>query len=199
MQPDPTVHIVDDEESVRRSLALLLRGEGHAVQTHSSVATALDAIDPRSTGCVLTDVKMDGESGLDLLHALKSKGASLPVIVMTGHADVSLAVSAMKQGAADFIEKPFPPDSLIATLNAVLCREETETEMLRRRFSLLTTRERQVLKHLLRGATNKMIAQRLELSPRTVEIYRAKLMLKMQAGSLPELVQMAIAGGFEGD
>ncbi|MBE7218430.1 MAG: response regulator [Caulobacteraceae bacterium] len=197
MEAKPTVHIIDDELSVRRSLGLLLLAEGFAVRTHESADDALADRAALSSGCIVTDVRMPGLSGLDLIAALRSAGIASPVIVMTGHADVGLAVSAMKAGALDFIEKPFEPEALVELVASALrtAAPPDDTQEVKRRFAQLSNRERQVFFRLVEGDTSKMIANTLDLSPRTVEIYRGKVMLKMQAGSLSDIVRMALKSG----
>jgi two-component system response regulator FixJ len=153
------------------------------------------------SGCILTDVRMPGIDGIAFLRHLKERGIALPVIVMTGHADVPLAVEAMKEGAIDFIEKPFDDDLLLAAIRTALKRQEQSAERdaqwneVRARLETLSERERQVLEGLVAGKANKVIAYDLTISPRTVEIYRANVMAKMQAGSLSELVRMALLAG----
>ncbi|MGX9984184.1 response regulator FixJ [Methylobacterium fujisawaense] len=205
MSTDAPVHIVDDDLAVRQSLAFLLATDGLAVQVHDS-ATAFLAAGTDRVGCIVTDVRMPDIDGVELLHRLRQRGRMPPVIVMTGHADVALAVEAMKAGAVDFIEKPFDDDVLLASIRSALARadrartRDAEGEAVRARLAALSERERQVLEGLVAGKANKVIGLNLGISPRTVEIYRANVMSKMQAGSLSELVRMAlIAESLEGD
>ena len=193
---DTVVHIVDDEEVVRNSLAFLLSGAGFAVRVHES-ATEFLAIAPHiSNGCLITDLRMPDMSGVELLRRLRESGFMLPAIVITGHGDVQMAVEAMKNGAIDFIEKPFSDEVLIESISGAASRaaervhSDTALEAARRRVASLSERERQVLKGVVAGQPNKTIAFELGISPRTVEVYRAGLMGKMQARSLPELVRM---------
>jgi two-component system, LuxR family, response regulator FixJ len=201
MTTEPDVHVIDDDEAVRESLDFLLRSAGLSVRTYDSAATFLDAAPKIAAGCIITDVRMPGLSGIDLLRRLQEMQIGLPVIVITGHGDVPLAVEAMKCGAVDFLEKPFDDDVLLASVRSALNRSEesaaieSERAEIRARIAALTQRERDVLEGLVAGHPNKIIAFRLEISPRTVEIYRANLMTKMKAGSLSELVRMALVVG----
>lgn len=195
---DTVVHIVDDEEAVRNSLAFLLSGAGFAVRVHES-ATQFLAIAPEITnGCLITDLRMPDMDGVELLRRLRAADAMLPAIVVTGHGDVQMAVEAMKNGAIDFIEKPFSDDVLIDSISRAASRaaERVQTEAaldaVRQRIALLSDRERQVLKGVVAGQANKTIALDLGISPRTVEVYRAGLMGKMQARNLPDLVRMVM-------
>jgi two-component system response regulator FixJ len=195
-----TVHVIDDDEAVRDSLAFLLTTAGFDVRTHAS-ATDFLALGPEvEFGCIVTDVRMPGLSGLDLLKAIRQRDPPLPVVVITGHADVALAVEAMKLGAVDFIEKPFDDDLLIEALEAARNRlgsGSTGRQGLRsvvvERIATLSERERQVLDGLVAGKANKVIAGDLGISPRTVEVYRANVMTKMAARSLSDLVRQALA------
>jgi two-component system, LuxR family, response regulator FixJ len=201
MTTEPDVHVIDDDEAVRESLDFLLRSAGLSVRTYDSAASFLDAAPKIAAGCIITDVRMPGLSGIDLLRRLQEMQIGLPVIVITGHGDVPLAVEAMKCGAVDFLEKPFDDDVLLASVRSALNRSEesaaieSERAEIRARIAALTQRERDVLEGLVAGHPNKIIAFRLEISPRTVEIYRANLMTKMKAGSLSELVRMALVVG----
>ncbi len=195
------VHVIDDDDAVRESLAFLLESAGLVVSQHVSAAAFLRAGVPLDHGCVVTDVRMPDMSGVELLKELKDRGAGLSVIVMTGHGDVPLAVEAMKLGAADFLEKPFDDTAILSAVRACLNRsaetgraDEARVEVTRR-LGALSQRERQVLECLVAGLANKTIAYDLGISPRTVEVYRANVMTKMQAGSLPELVRMALMAG----
>jgi two-component system, LuxR family, response regulator FixJ len=201
MTADPDVHVIDDDEAVRESIDFLLRSAGLSVRTYDSATSFLDAAPRITAGCIITDVRMPGLSGIDLLGRLQEMQIGLPVIVITGHGDVPLAVEAMKCGAVDFLEKPFDDDVLLASVRAALDRSEesvaveAERAEIRARIAALTQRERDVLEGLVAGHPNKIIAFKLEISPRTVEIYRANLMTKMKAGSLSELVRMALVVG----
>jgi two-component system, LuxR family, response regulator FixJ len=193
------VHIIDDDDAVRDSLALLLGSAGIAVQTHDSATRFLAAAPGLGAGCVLTDVRMPDLDGLALQRRLTEAGVTLPVIVMTGHADVPIAVAALKAGALDFLEKPFDDERLIAAVNAALAasrdaqRQAAATADTVARIAGLTPREREVLDLLVAGHPNKVIAYDLGTSPRTVEVHRARVMEKMGAHSLAELVRMVIA------
>ncbi|MDQ4136676.1 MAG: response regulator FixJ [Pseudomonadota bacterium] len=201
MAGDAVVHVVDDDVAVRQSLSFLLASDGLPVRLHDSAVAFLDAVTEAPTGCIVTDVRMPGIDGIEFLRRLRARGIALPVIVMTGHADVPLAVEAMKQGAVDFIEKPFDDDLFLAAVRAALQRQEQNAHRTAQRaevlarFESLSERERQVLDGLVAGKANKVIAHDLGISPRTVEIYRANVMTKTQAGSLSELVRMALLAG----
>jgi two-component system response regulator FixJ len=197
--PEPTVHIVDDEASVRESLAMLLRSVGLATKTFPSGTAFLDAWSPELDGCLIADVRMPGLSGLELQEALRGRGSTLPVIIITGHGDIAMAVRAMKAGAADFIEKPFNEQVLIDAVNRALASRPAGGQAgearaaVEARVATLTPREREVMLLVAEGRPNKVVATRLGLSTRTVEVHRAKVMEKMQARSLADLVRMAIA------
>jgi two-component system response regulator FixJ len=193
--------VIDDDEAVRDSLAFLLRANEIEVQTYESGTVFLTGAAGLKAGCVVTDVRMPEISGIELLRRLKELKVLLPVIVITGHGDVPLAVEAMKFGAADFLEKPFDDDILLAAVRAALNRQDSEGKRQAERTAIddrlaaLSNREREVLEGLVAGRANKQIAFDLGISPRTVEIYRANLMTKMQAASLSELVRMALTAG----
>jgi two-component system response regulator FixJ len=201
MPPNSLVHVIDDDDAVRESLEFLLRTAKIDVRTYESATAFLNTVSDGTTGCIVTDVRMPGISGVDLLRRLKARGSTMPVIVMTGHGDIQLAVEAMKIGAADFLEKPFDDEVLLASVRAALSRlemgtqRESERADLNNRLAALSAREREVLEGLVAGKANKVIAFDLGISPRTVEIYRAHVMTKMNAGSLSELVRMALIAG----
>lgn len=192
------VHVIDDDDALRDSLSFLFESAEIPVATYPSAMAFLEALPGIAAGCVVTDIRMPEMSGMELLRHLKDRGSALQVIVMTGHGDVPLAVEAMRLGAADFIEKPFDDEVLIAAVRSAVARQlEAEQDLaakgeIRRKIESLSTRERQVLDGLVAGNPNKRIAYELGISPRTVEIYRANLMTKMQAGSLSELVRMVL-------
>jgi two-component system, LuxR family, response regulator FixJ len=192
------VHIIDDDQALRESLAFLLRTAKLEVKSFDSAKAFLDILPDASLGCVITDVRMPDMSGIDLLRRLKELKVDAPVIVITGHGDITLAVEAMKIGAADFFEKPFNDDLLLASVGAALRDQEGQTKRyaeraeIEHRLSTLSPREKDVLAGLVEGRANKQIAFDLGISPRTVEIYRANLMNKMQADSLSDLVRMAL-------
>ncbi len=198
MLPDPVVHLIDDDEAVRQSLAFLLTSAGFAIRTYASATAFLDALMAVQPGCIVTDVRMPGLSGLDLQRELISRRIGLPVIVMTGHGDVKLAVEAMKAGAVDFIEKPFQDDTLIAAIRTAFdsyardAQQSNVANAVGARLKTLTPREREVLDGLIAGRPNKTIAYDLNISARTVEVHRANLMTKMGAASLSELVRMVL-------
>jgi two-component system response regulator FixJ len=195
------VHVVDDDEAMRQSMAFLLRTANIQVQTYETATDFLNALSQTKPGCVVTDVRMPGMSGIELLQRLRNLKVSMPVIVITGHGDVPLAVEAMKGGAVDFIEKPFDDEVLLGAVRAALSANATDSERqtlkatITGRLASLSNREREVLEGLVAGNPNKTIAIDLGISPRTVEIYRANVMTKMEAGSLSDLVRMALVGG----
>lgn len=197
------VYIVDDEAPIRDSLAMLLRSVGLASRAFPDARSFLAQFEPRPRTCLIVDVRMPGMSGLELQESLGSRGAALPVIIITGHGDVAMAVRAMKNGAADFLEKPFNDQVLLDAVQRVLgdaaepagLAETIQREQVGARLAQLTPREREVMELVAEGRPNKVVATRLGLSTRTVEVHRAKVMEKMQAGSLADLVRMAIAAG----
>lgn len=201
MQPDAMVHIIDDDAAVRDSLAFLLQSIRIAATVHESGTAFLAKLTNEQTGCIITDIRMPDISGIDLLRRVKELKVPMPVIVITGHGDVPLAVEAMKLGAFEFLEKPFDDEAIIAAVRLALDRSKqsgkasADRAELKGRLASLSSREREVLDGLIAGHANKVIASDLAISPRTVEIYRANVMTKMQAGSLSELVRMAITAG----
>lgn len=197
MKNETVVHVIDDDSAVRDSIAFLLETADLRVCTHESAVAFLAASD-RAPGCVITDVRMPEMTGIELARRLRDSGSREPVIIITGHADVPLAIEAMHAGVADFIEKPFDDELLLAAIQRVVDKagEAASAEVQRRelaaRFESLSGRERDVLKGLVEGHANKVIAYDLDISPRTVEVYRANLMSKMQAANLSELVRMVM-------
>lgn len=198
MSDEPLVHVIDDDDAVRESLDFLLSTAAFAVRTYETATRFLDTLSDRTSGCVVTDVRMPEMTGIELLKRLSDIQAELPVVVITGQADVPLAVEAMRLGAVDFLEKPIDDDVLIASIrSAMRARElehsrEAEQRKFAQRVEALSRREREVLDGLLAGQPNKTIAFDLGISPRTVEIYRANLMTKMEAESLSHLVRMTL-------
>lgn len=201
MPNSQVVHVIDDDVDVRQSLAFLLSTAGVAVRVHESAVAFLAALPNAQGGCIVTDVRMPGMDGLELQRRLRENKIELPVIVMTGHGDVALAVEAMKAGAADFIEKPFDDEVLLGAIRSALARHTRDAENEERRADIrgrldhLSEREREVLDGLVAGKPNKIIAYDLGISARTVEVYRANVMTKMQADSLSELVRMVLLEG----
>src|SRR5262245_59819184 len=195
------VHVIDDDEAVRQSLQFLLESANIDVAVHESAVQFLRKISELDPACVITDVRMPELSGVDLLRRMRELKVGIPVIVITGHGDVPLAVEAMKLGAADFFEKPFDDEALLISVRAALARHDhdhkrqTERAEIESRLATLSKRERDVLDGLISGLANKQIAFDLGISPRTIEIYRANVMTKMQAASLSELVRMALLAG----
>jgi two-component system, LuxR family, response regulator FixJ len=201
MPDKPVVHVIDDDEALRESLSFLLGTAHFEVRVYDSAVRFLEGLGQAEPGCIITDVRMPGMSGLELLRQLAALGATFAVIVITGHGDVPLAVEAMKLGAVDFLEKPFDDNALIAAVRSALNRRQRDLEHdsekleIHGRIAALSNRERQVLEGLVAGQANKTIAFALGISPRTVEIYRANLMTKMHASSLSDLVRMALLAG----
>jgi len=199
---DYIVHIVDDEEAVRKSLAFLLTMSGFAVKMHESATDFLSAASSIRNGVLVTDLRMPDMTGVELLRNLVTANASLPAVVITGHGDVPMAVEAMKAGATDFIEKPFEDVVLIEAIQRAAEQlvdkplELDDVASIQTRLGRLSDRERQVLSGVVAGLPNKSIAYDLNISPRTVEVHRANVMAKMQATSLPQLVRMALAADF---
>jgi two-component system response regulator FixJ len=198
---DRTVFVVDDDDAARDSLLMLLKSDGLPVRGFASAHEFLATFDPAARGCIITDLRMPSMDGIELIRALKGLGCILPVIVITGHADVGRAVDAMKAGAIDFIEKPYESEVILKAVRH--CLEENDAAVdagaartrILRRLESLTPRERQVLDLIVDGASNKVIAATLTISPRTVEIYRANVMSKMRAESLSDLIRSTITAG----
>jgi FixJ family two-component response regulator len=193
-----TVFVVDDDDAVRTSLRLLLKSVGLPVETFGSAQEFLDAFDADRAGCLVLDIRMPGMSGLELQQKLNEMHAIVPIVFITGHGDVPMAVEAMQHGAVDFIQKPFRDQDLIDRINQALERDREnraglkERDAIRRRMEQLTPREREVLDLVTQGKANKVIAGDLNASQRTVEIHRARVMEKMGASSLAHLVRMVI-------
>jgi two-component system response regulator FixJ len=199
-RPRRPVHVVDDDDAVRRAVAMLLRSAGMDAETYSSGTAFLNALPAAcdtDAGCVLTDVRMPGLDGLELLRRLKELGVRVPVVIMTAHGDVATAVQAMKAGAADFVEKPFVDDTLLDAIEAACSRAgapaaaDAMSEGAAR-IAALSAREREVLELLMTGRQNKEVARDLGLSPRTVELHRARMLVKLGVGSLAEAVRLAV-------
>jgi two-component system response regulator FixJ len=200
MSANDIVHLIDDDEAFRRALAFQLGTAGFAVKIYESAVLFLEKYDGSQSGCIVCDVRMPGMDGLRFLQRLKEMGVTLPVVIMTGHADVSMAVKAMKAGANDFIEKPFTDEVLLEAVRSALTRSlkgqsSAEVEQSRARLATLTPREREVLDALVAGQPNKTIAYDLGVSSRTVEVHRANVMTKMGAANFAELVRMTLLAG----
>jgi FixJ family two-component response regulator len=197
--PQPVIYVIDDDEALRDSLAWLLESSGRKVETHASGEAFLEAWHLGLSGCILLDVRMPGMSGLELFEQLQSRHCELPVIFMTGHGDVPMAVSALKKGAADFIEKPFNNETLLALIadhleSARRVQEKRDHDArIAQRMALLTSREHEVLALIVAGKLNKQIADILGISIKTVEVHRSRVMEKMQVRSLAELVKAVVA------
>ncbi|HWA88780.1 MAG TPA: response regulator FixJ [Rhizomicrobium sp.] len=201
MTADPVVFVVDDDDAVRDSLGISLKLAGYAVETFESAASFLAGGACSRRGCLITDIRMPDMDGLELQEELVRRGSALPVIVITGHGDVPLAVRAMKAGAGDFLEKPFARDALLAAVKRALetgertAQSALDAQEVRNRLATLTPREREVFALVVAGKQSKVIAYELGASPRTIEVHRGRMMQKMKAGSLQELVRMALAAG----
>jgi two-component system response regulator FixJ len=198
MSPEPNlVCIVDDDDAVRDALSLLVESAGYAVESFETAVSALSSFQKHLPACIITDILMPEMDGLEFQKRLAEERIGVPVIVITGHGDVPLAVRAMKAGAADFIEKPFTDDAILSSIQSSLKpdRAAAPDPQVVERLETLTAREREVLELLVFGHQNKVIAFRLDISPRTVEIHRARVMEKMKVKSLPELVRTAMQAG----
>ncbi len=196
------IHLVDDDEAIRHSASFMLRHAGFRVKTYVDGVAFLETVADAERGCILLDVQMPGMDGLEVQEALNQRGVAMPVIVLTGHGDVAVAVRAMKAGATDFVEKPYAKQTLVDALTRAFERmearrkEDVLAEEARGLIERLTARERDVLLGLVEGHTNKAIAETLDISPRTVEIHRANLMEKMDAANLSTVLRIAFAAGF---
>jgi two-component system response regulator FixJ len=199
------VYVIDDDEAMRDSLNFLLESAGFNVTLFESALKFLEALPGLDFGCVVSDVRMPGLDGIELLKRMKSGHNPFPIVIMTGHGDIPLAVEAMKLGAVDFLEKPFEDDRLIGMIEAAIRRaepaakSEAVTHDIAARIATLSPRERQVMDGLIAGLSNKLIARDHDISPRTIEVYRANVMTKMQANSLSELVRLAMRAGLLND
>jgi two-component system response regulator FixJ len=195
------VYVIDDDEAMQDSLNFLLSSANFNVTLYQSAHNFFDSVSSLDFGCVVSDVRMPGLDGIELLKRLKAVRCMFPVIIMTGHGDVALAVEAMKLGAVDFLEKPFEDDRLIGMIETAIkqaepdARSEAAALDIASRIATLSPRERQVMDGLIAGLSNKLIAREYDISPRTIEVYRANVMTKMQAASLSELVRLAMRAG----
>ena len=195
------VYVIDDDEAMRDSLNFLLDSSGFGVTLFDSAQSFIDALPGLAFGCVVSDVRMPGLDGIELLKRMKAQQSPFPILIMTGHGDVPLAVEAMKLGAVDFLEKPFEDDRLITMIESAIrqaepvAKNEAMSQDIAGRVASLSPRERQVMEGLVAGLSNKLIAREYDISPRTIEVYRANVMTKMQAGSLSELVRLAMRAG----
>ena len=205
MRHEQTIYVIDDDDAVRQSLQFMLKTAGITARTFESAKSFMEVLPQITSGCVVTDVRMPEVTGIDLLRHVMKTNPDLPVIVITGHGDISLAVEAMKIGAVDFLEKPFDGQQLLTAVRSALSREadtgkrKADLTAIQDKLAALSNRERQVLEGLVAGSANKNIAFDLGISPRTVEIYRANLMTKMAANSLSDLVRMAMMAGIMAD
>ncbi len=201
MPDTPQIHVIDDDEAMRESLKFLLGASGFAVHLFESAGRFLESLPELEVACLLTDIRMPQLDGIELMRRLKALGRGFPVIVMTGHGDVPLAVEAMKLGAFEFLEKPFDDEVLVDRITSALrvgtasLEADLQAREIAERIERLTARERQVLERLIAGQSNKVIGRDLKISPRTVEIYRANVMGKMKASSISELVRLTLRAG----
>jgi len=199
------VYVIDDDEAMRDSLHFLLDSSGYQVKLFDTATSFLEALPKLEFGCVVSDVRMPGIDGIELLKRMKAANSMFPILIMTGHGDVPLAVEAMKLGAVDFLEKPFEDNRLTAMIETAIrqvepaVKSEAVAHDIARRIATLSPRERQVMNGLIAGLSNKLIAREYDISPRTIEVYRANVMTKMQAGSLSELVRLAMRAGLLND
>ena len=199
MTDRPIVFVIDDEASVRDALALFLESEGLLVKTYDSARSFLGEYQSNLHGCMIVDIRMPGMSGLELQQTLNEQGVDLPVIFLTGHGDVPMSAKAFKAGAMDFIEKPFSDEDLLASIRDAIAKHRALRQLrlqgrrIVKRYSQLTPREKQVMQGVVAGKPNKVIARELGVSPRTIDIHRSRVMLKMGAQTLPDLVTMAAA------
>ncbi|WP_369725551.1 response regulator FixJ [Bradyrhizobium sp. LLZ17] len=195
------VYVIDDDEAMRDSLNFLLDSSGFGVTLFDNAQGFLDALAGLTFGCVVSDIRMPGLDGIELLKRMKAQSSPFPIVIMTGHGDVPLAVEAMKLGAIDFLEKPFEDDRLIIMIESAIrqagpsAKSDAITHDIAARVTSLSPRERQVMEGLVAGLSNKLIAREYDISPRTIEVYRANVMTKMQANSLSELVRLAMRAG----
>ena len=195
------VYVIDDDEAMRDSLNFLLDSSGFGVTLFDDAQGFLDALPGLAFGCVVSDIRMPGLDGIELLKRMKARHSPFPILIMTGHGDVPLAVEAMKLGAVDFLEKPFEDDRLTTMIESAIrqaepdAKNEAIAQDVSARVASLSPRERQVMEGLIAGLSNKLIARDYDISPRTIEVYRANVMTKMQAGSLSELVRLAMRAG----
>jgi two-component system response regulator FixJ len=201
MATKANVYVIDDDEAMRDSLNFLLDSTGFTVRLFDNAQSFLDALPGLDFGCVVSDVRMPGIDGIELLKRLKAQNSPFPILIMTGHGDVPLAVEAMKLGAVDFLEKPFEDERLTAMIEMAVrqaepaAKNEAVAQDIAARVASLSPRERQVMEGLIAGLSNKLIAREYDISPRTIEVYRANVMTKMQANSLSELVRLALRAG----
>ncbi|MBR1364246.1 MULTISPECIES: response regulator FixJ [Bradyrhizobium] len=199
------VYVIDDDAAMRDSLNFLLDSAGFGVTLFDNAQSFIDALPGLAFGCVVSDVRMPGLDGIELLKRMKAQQSPFPILIMTGHGDVPLAVEAMKLGAVDFLEKPFEDDRLTTMIESAIrqaepaARSEAVTQDIAARVASLSPRERQVMEGLIAGLSNKLIAREYDISPRTIEVYRANVMTKMQANSLSELVRLAMRAGMLND
>ena len=199
------VYVIDDDDAMRDSLNFLLEAADFNVTLFETAQNFLDVLPGLEFGCVVSDVRMPGIDGIELLKRMKAGQSTFPILIMTGHGDVPLAVEAMKLGAVDFLEKPFEDDRLIGMIDAAIrqaepaARSEVVTQEIAARVATLSPRERQVMDGLIAGLSNKLIARDYDISPRTIEVYRANVMTKMQANSVSELVRLAMRAGLLND
>ena len=197
MASEAVVHVIDDDDAMRDSLSFLLESAGFEPRTYESAALFLDHVASLDGGCIVTDVRMPGMNGIELTRHLKASGVTLPIVMITGHGDVPLAVESMKAGVADFLEKPFDDEALLQAIKGALAKPDPDAaDPFKALLDQLSPREVEVLHGVVDGKANKVIAFELGISPRTVEVYRANVMTKTHASNLAELVRMAMLSGF---
>jgi len=195
------VYVIDDDEAMRDSLKFLLESAGFSVQSFATAQRFLDVLPDLAFGCVVSDMRMPGIDGIGLLKRMKARHSGFPIVIMTGHGDIPLAVEAMKLGAVDFVEKPFEDNHLTVMIETAIrdaepaAKNEAITLDITARVASLSPREHQVMEGLIAGLSNKLIARQFDISPRTIEVYRANVMTKMQASSLSELVRLGMRAG----
>ena len=201
MANDDLVYVVDDDAAMRESLEFLLDAAGFSVTTFDSASDFLQQLPRLTFGCIVSDIRMPGIDGMELLRDVKAGRAEMPIIIMTGHGDIPLAVEAIKLGALDFLEKPFEDERMIGAIRTALergkaaAKDEVVASDVTARIASLSQRERQVMDGIVAGLSNKQMARDYDISPRTIEVYRANVMTKMQARSLSELVRTALRAG----
>jgi two-component system response regulator FixJ len=201
MALEGTVYVIDDDAAMRDSLEFLLDSAGFTVTLFDAASVFLEQLPKLEFGCVVSDIRMPGIDGIELLRSMKTRGSNLPIIIMTGHGDIPLAVEAIRLGALDFLEKPFEDERLLGAIRTAFqhgedsARSKGAASELTARIATLSQRERQVMDGLVAGLSNKLIAREYDISPRTIEVYRANVMTKMQARSLSELVRLAVRAG----
>jgi two-component system response regulator FixJ len=199
MEVQPNVYVLDDNEAVRKGISLLIKSVGLNVETYASAREFLEEFEPESPGCLVLDVRMPGMSGTELQEMLSAKKINIPVIMISGHGDIDMAVHAVKRGAVTFLEKPFREQALLDSIRQALDQDtqirqkQAETDAIKQKMAILTPREQQVMEHVVEGKANKVIARELGLSQKTIEFHRGHIMEKMQVESVAQLVHLYLA------